>query len=491
MDRGVRLDVAQVGPAIRAVAGLLEEFPPCRCTVVLARIDHPARDFEGHPLVAEAVLVHAHAPPIGGQSDHIDPIRSLEHEAFQDGAGTRILESVVAHLEQAQVHPPTFAASRPGAGHSRVVSGVAHRPKLTRTARGFQVVRPGFVQLARRSRAGDGLSSRPVSTSTPIPPAPGLAEETGLAEEPRALGPATSPVALGHVALLAVQFCFGLFPVFVKFALLGLSPRAIAAWRIGVGALVFLLLAFAISGRKAIPARGDLGLLCLLALLGVVGNQVLALEGFSRSTAMNAGLIMTLIPVFTFAIAAAFRQERFELRRAVGVPFGILGALLLMLQGGDTPELSRQYLIGNVLMASNCLCYAAYLVISRRLLERYDPLTMIAWVYGCSLWAVPFLGIGETLVPLEGPDQRTVWIGLVLVLVFPTVLAYLLNTFALSRVPASVTAIYIYLQPLIAGLGGILILGERFRPIMLPAALSMFASIWLVTRRSGGRERRR
>ena len=313
--------------------------------------------------------------------------------------------------------------------------------------------------------------SRPVPTPTPALEVPGASGQRSI----KALD--------GHIALLAVQLCFGLFPVFVKFALVGLTPRAIAAWRISVGTLVFLGLAFALSGRKALPERRDLALLAVCALLGVVGNQVLALEGFSRSTAMNAGLIMTLIPVFTFGLAALFRQERFACKRAAGIPLGVIGALILMLQGGDTPELSRQYLVGNLLMASNCLCYAGYLVLSRRLLAKYSPLTMIAWVYALSMWSVPFLASGEGLLPAEGADQATAWWGLGLVLVFPTVLAYLLNTFALSRVPASVTAIYIYLQPLIAGLGGIVILDERFQPALIPAGLCMFAGIYLVTRR--------
>ncbi|MEO0653023.1 MAG: DMT family transporter [Planctomycetota bacterium] len=318
-----------------------------------------------------------------------------------------------------------------------------------------------------------------------MPPAP---PATASAVDAVPAAPPARPSTLaGHLALVAVQFCFGLFPVFAKFALAGLTPQAIAAWRIGVGSAVFLGLALVLSGRRALPRLADVALLSVCAVLGVVGNQVLALEGFARSTAVNAGLIMTLIPVFTFALAALFRQERFHPQRALGIPLGVLGAGILTLQGGDTPELSRQYLVGNLLMATNCLCYAGYLILSRRLLARYSPLTMIAWVYTLSLWAVPLLGYDERLLPDPAADARTVWIGLALVLTFPTVLAYLLNTFALSRVPASVTAIYIYLQPLIAGLGGILVLEERFRPAMVPAAGCMFAAIFLVTRKPRAR----
>ncbi len=288
----------------------------------------------------------------------------------------------------------------------------------------------------------------------------------------------------GHLALLVVQLCFGLFPVLVKFALLGLTPRALASWRMLTGASILGALVWWRFGRRAVPGRRDLVLLLLCSALGVVANQVLALEGFARSTAVNAGLIMTLIPVFSFGLAALAGQERFDLRRAAGLPLGLLGAGILLSQRAETPELTRQYLTGNLLMAANTLCYAAYLVLSRRLLARHHPTVVIAWVYLLSLWAVPFLLRGESLVIEPGPDARAAWAGLAFVLAFPTVLAYLLNTFALSRVPVSVTAVYIYLQPLIATAGGVVILGESVPAALLPSALCMFAAIALVTARS-------
>jgi drug/metabolite transporter (DMT)-like permease len=63
------------------------------------------------------------------------------------------------------------------------------------------------------------------------------------------------------------------------------------------------------------------------------------------------------------------------------------------------------------------------------------------------------------------------------------VLAYVLNVFALARVPASTTAIYIYAQPLITGLASWAVFGETpTRPMWL-AAPALFAGIWLVSRR--------
>jgi len=111
----------------------------------------------------------------------------------------------------------------------------------------------------------------------------------------------------GYVALVVVQFCFGLFPIFVHFAVYGgegFSPRVLAFWRILVGALVFGGSAAVLHGRRFLLQRRDVPLFVLASFLGIAANQLLALEGVARSSATAAGTLMTLIPVFTYAIAS-------------------------------------------------------------------------------------------------------------------------------------------------------------------------------------------
>jgi len=145
--------------------------------------------------------------------------------------------------------------------------------------------------------------------------------------------------------------------------------------------------------------------------------------------------------------------------------------------GGSDPAL------GIALILANTFCYAGYLVYSRRVLVELPPAVFLFWVYLLSLPAAPFLAWGHDLVP-SATDPAAVargWWGLALLLVGPTFLAYLLSAFALARVPASVTAIYIYLQPLIAAVGGAVILRETPAPELFVPAVLVFTGIALVT----------
>ena len=285
--------------------------------------------------------------------------------------------------------------------------------------------------------------------------------------------------AAGHLALVAVQLCFGLLPLFGKWAFEGFEPRAVAAWRIGGGALVFAVLAVGLYGRRAIVAWRDVIRLQVCGLLGVTLNMVLFLEGLERTTTVNSGLMMLLIPVFTYGIAVVVRQERFRTARALGILIACAATGMLVLQ--KEPDLGRPYLVGNLLIAANTLSFSVFLVISRPMARRYPPLVMVAWIYVLGAWMIPLFAQGAEFVP-AGADRRA-WISLGLILLFPTVLGYLLNLFALSRVAASTTAVYVFVQPLIAAAAGALVLGEVVRGPTVLVALTIFAGIWLVVRR--------
>lgn len=284
-----------------------------------------------------------------------------------------------------------------------------------------------------------------------------------------------------HAALLGAQVCFGLFPVFghVAFRPGGLAPLAVGAWRLAGGAAILGALAAAVHGRRVWPGRADLPRFAAAAFLGVAINQGLFLIGLARSTPTNATLVMCLIPVFTFVLAAAAGQEEFSLPRLAGVIIALAGVVPLLF-GEGFHSLGR-YGVGNLLMVANSLSYSAYLIVSKPLTRRYPPLVVIAWAYLLSLPFAPVFAWGVALTPAA--HHASVWGALAYIVLFPTALAYLLNVFALARVRASTTAIYIYAQPLIAGLASWLVFAETPSAGMLLGAVCLFVGIWLVARR--------
>jgi drug/metabolite transporter (DMT)-like permease len=183
--------------------------------------------------------------------------------------------------------------------------------------------------------------------------------------------------------------------------------------------------------------------------------------------------------VFTVALATAVGLERVSMARIMGVLIALGGTLLLILDRGLTTLGTHG--LGNLLMAANALLYSGFLIVTKPLLRRYPPLAVIAWAYVLSLAFVPLFAAGQRLAPESG--HASAWWALAYIIAFPTVIAYILNVFALSRLDASTTAIYVYAQPLIAALASWVAFKETPTPAMLVAAPALFAGIWLVSRR--------
>lgn len=283
-----------------------------------------------------------------------------------------------------------------------------------------------------------------------------------------------------YLALLGVQVSFGLFPVFSKLAFRpgGFTPAAVGAWRMVFGAVVLAALAWAVHGREFTAARRDLAKLLVASVLGVTANMLLYLEGLARSSANEATLVMCLIPVFTFGITAVVGQERLHLGRAAGILVALLGVSALF--WAQEREVAREHLAGNLLMAGNAFSYAAYFVWARPLLRRHPPLVVIAWVFLLSVPAAVWIAARHVVVPPAA--GASAWWSLAFVLVFPTALAYLLNVYALARVPASTTAVFIYAQPILTVLASAALLDEPPTRGVWIAGVLVFLGIWLVAR---------
>jgi drug/metabolite transporter (DMT)-like permease len=283
----------------------------------------------------------------------------------------------------------------------------------------------------------------------------------------------------GVLALIGVQLCFGLSPLFAKWTLDpagGFTPRALVGWRILFGSACLGGLALWKHGRGALPPRAEFGRLALCALLGIALNMWLYMEGVSRTSALHTGLLVVQIPVFTYAVACLAGVERAVRRRVLGIGVALLGAILIV--SARDAGAGSSGTLGNVLLVLNCLSYAVYLVLARGLLQRFPTLVVIAWVFWFALPSVPLFFLGGPLWPSAAAPRALFSFGYTLV--FGTFLAYLLNAFALARVPASTVAVFIFLQPLVAGAAGVLVLDERITLSVVAAGVLLLAGIVLV-----------
>ena len=280
-----------------------------------------------------------------------------------------------------------------------------------------------------------------------------------------------------HVLLLLGQICFAALPVAGRMAMLGHLPAAgIVLVRVIGGALVFSLLAWRRGTLKI--ARADVPALVGCALIGVAANQELFIQGLARSTATNASVLGSTIPVFTALVAIVLRREPARMRRLVGIAIACAGAALLV--GADRLSTSSEHMVGNAMIIANSLSYGTYLVLVRSLADRYDPLGLVALLFIAAIPMVAPLGV---VAWADAPPLTAGDVGyLVFLVAVPTVAAYGLVQTALRRAEATLVAAYIYLQPVFATIGAIFLLDEQPGVRLFACGALVLAGVFLAAR---------
>ncbi len=252
-----------------------------------------------------------------------------------------------------------------------------------------------------------------------------------------------------------------------------ISPFAVAMVRM-LGATLFFHAFTRATGTLRPTTARDHATLAGLSILGIALNQTLFLIGLRMTSPMNAALLSVTIPVFTAAMAVAVGQERASVRLGVGLATSIAG--VVWLTGVGSPDL------GALVVLLNCVAYSAYIVFSRATIRRLGTLTVVTWVF---TWgALLFAPLGMPSLVAGAPAWTTRgWLFLAYIVAMPTIVAYLCNAWALERSNATLVSIYIYVQPVIAGVLAWVQLGQTVSERLAAAATTIAVGVAIVATR--------
>lgn len=279
-----------------------------------------------------------------------------------------------------------------------------------------------------------------------------------------------------HGAMFSVALLFSSNYLISKLGMRELSPLSFAWLRVaGSAALLWL-----VARGETLPRESRRRVL-LFSVLAVVINQIMFLSGLALTTVQVAAILITSIPVFAAGTAMALGRERASASRIGGIALACAGALLVV--GGEGLQGTGRSLLGALMILANCLAYALYLVISKPDMAHLSARALVARMFTIgSLLMLPIAAVPLWREQWASISPRA-WLALILCILGPTVLAYILQAWALRHADSSVVASYTYVQPVLATLLGAVFLGEHIRPIVVAAGLMIFAGVWLTSRK--------
>ncbi len=281
-----------------------------------------------------------------------------------------------------------------------------------------------------------------------------------------------------HLALLSVSFLYGAnYNIAKLITPEPIPPFALVIFRVLLATLLFWIVGIFIKDTP-IP-RKALGPLLIASVFGTAGTQMMFLKGLSLTSPVNASVIMTLTPVMVLVISAVFLKEHLNRFKILGILLGISGAFFLV--GGQNFKFTGINTLGDIIIFFNTMIFAIYLVLIKKFMMKYHPITVIKWVFllGCPM-VIPF-GMKDFMALNWQFFTLPIWLATAYVVIGATFMVYLLNTIALSKANASLVGFYIYLQPVVATLIAIAFLGESLSLDKVAFSLMIFMGVGLVS----------
>ncbi|PKP00464.1 MAG: EamA family transporter [Bacteroidetes bacterium HGW-Bacteroidetes-8] len=219
-------------------------------------------------------------------------------------------------------------------------------------------------------------------------------------------------------------------------------------------------------------------ILIISGILGTTTNQLSFLVGLSKSSPVDASLIITVTPIITMIFAALIIKEPITAKKLTGVIIGMGGATLILYVSYSGLFIQSGTLTGNLTVLISCFVYGLYLVLIRPLMIKYPPIEVMKWTFFYGMLAsLPFTWKYVAMLPGAGKTQ---YLQLGYALFFGTFTAYLLVAFALKLLRPTTVSMFNYIQPLLASLIAVAIGQDTLNWTKPVSALLIFTGVYLV-----------
>lgn len=290
--------------------------------------------------------------------------------------------------------------------------------------------------------------------------------------------------ARGWLLYGAMALLWGIPYLFIKEAVDSYSPAAIVAGRTLLGAAILLPLAL---HRKALrPALKAWPWVVAFGAIEMAGPFLLLGHAEQTLSSGLTGLLVATVPLFA-ALIALLRGDRGVLSpaRAIGLGIGFAGVAVIVLGPGlavADPD-AALFAIAQVLLVALLYAIAPFIIATKlKDVPSLGTITLSLLIIGLAY--LPF----GLLTQHEVPTVRST-VSLVALGILCTAVAFL-GFFALIREVGPVRApLFTYVNPVVAVLLGVVVLGEALSPGLLVGFPLVIVGCWLAA--TGGRLRRR
>jgi drug/metabolite transporter (DMT)-like permease len=261
------------------------------------------------------------------------------------------------------------------------------------------------------------------------------------------------------------------------------DPVSLNFWRWTLASLILLPFALPALVAKRAILRRDAGILLVLAFFGVALFQTMVYQGLRTTTAVNAVLLNSSLPLFMLLCSWALEGERPSGRQIAGMLVSLAGILVIVSRG----ELERLRQVelhaGDAWILLAMPVWGIYSVLlKRRPSELGGSPFLLAISAAGALMLAPLYAAQAIAVPPRWPSPAEA-IGVLYIALAASVLAFAFWNRGVAVVGANAAGFTIHLLPAFGTVLAILLLDESFAGFHAAGFVIILCGVFLATRR--------
>ncbi|MBW1636241.1 MAG: DMT family transporter [Deltaproteobacteria bacterium] len=260
-----------------------------------------------------------------------------------------------------------------------------------------------------------------------------------------------------------------------------IPPLSLSFWRWGVALLILLCFGGHHLWRQREVAKKHSVFILIQGLLGVAGFNSLIYIAVQTTTAINAVLVNSCIPVLIAIFSWILHKDMMTPRQCLGVLISLGGVVLIIARGEIDHILTMNFNRGDLLVLVAASLWALYSTNLRNYPKDLHPLAYLTGIIISGLFMIfPFYLVeiysGRYMAITPSSIATVLYVA-----IFASLLAFIFWNRAVRIVGANKAGPFIHLMPAFSTILAVFFLGEKLHPYHIQGILLIFFGILMTT----------
>jgi len=285
----------------------------------------------------------------------------------------------------------------------------------------------------------------------------------------------------GIIALIIANAIWGFASPIFKWSLTNIPPYTLAFWRFFL-ATFFLGTLLIATKQMAVQTlnKKHWFKLFFYALTGITGNIIFYFLGLQRTLSINAPVIASAQPILVFMVAPFLLGESVTKKKIVGMVIGTIGILAIVFEPIYYNGFDGNF-VGNLFLVLATIFAILATLTGRKLFHDQNPLTLMFWAFvigAVSFFPFALFEYGSNANLYMQIDIKGI-IGIIYGSVFSSAIAYTCFAYGLSKITASESSIFTYIDPIAGTTLAFFMLHEPITFPFIVGSIFIFGGIFI------------